>query len=162
MLALPFLATAALLHPSPARLLAAFALVLALLLLREPLIILARQRWVWRDTHEETAAARHFALAMGVVAILAAVAAIPGGAWPVALVCGLGAGGLMAVSILLAVRNRQHSVLFQVIGSVGLAGSSLAAALASGAIPGWVWLLWAASALHGAAAIPLVHAFECK
>jgi hypothetical protein len=158
MVMLPFLATAFLLHPAPARLLAAFLVVMALFLLREPLIVLARQRWVWRDAHAETGQARRFALGLSVLAILAALAAIPREAWPLALVCGAGAAVLMGVSIILAVRNRQHSVPFQVIGAVGLAGSSLAAALASGGVPGWAWLLWGASSLHGAAAIPLVHA----
>ena len=138
--------------------LAAFLLVLTLFLMREPLIIIARQQWVWRDEHEETALARRFALALGVLAMLTAAVAIPRIAWPLALACGAGAAALMAISILLAVRNRQHSVLFQTIGSVGLASSSLVAALTSGTIPGWTWLLWGASALHGASAIPLVHA----
>ncbi len=158
MLLLPFLATATLLHPSPLRLFAAFLLVLALFLMREPLIIIARQHWVWRDEHVETARARRFALALGVLTMLTAAVAIPRIAWPLGLACGAGAAALMAISILLAVRNRQHSVLFQTIGSVGLASSSLVAALTSGTIPGWTWLLWGASALHGASAIPLVHA----
>ena len=158
MLLLPFLATAALLHPSPKRLVAAFLLGLARVLMREPLIILARQQWVWRDEHEETTSARRFALALGVLAMFTAAAAIPRNAWPLALTSGAGAAALMTISILLAVRNRQHSILFQTIGSVGLASSSLVAALASGTIPGWAWLLWGASALHGATAIPLVHA----
>jgi len=158
MLLLPFAGTAILLHPAPGRLVAAFALVLALFLLRGPLIILARQQWVWRTPREETAAARRFVAVGGVVAAACAVIAVPRPAWPLAAVCGFAAALLMSISILLAVRNRQHSVAFQMVGAVGLAGSSLVAALSSGAIPRWAWLLWAASALHGAAAIPLVHA----
>ena len=159
MLLLPFLATALLLHPAPLRLIAALVWVMALFLVREPLIILARQQWVWKMPHEETGPARRWVIALGLTIALAGAGAIPASAiWPVAAACGFGATALMAASIWLAVRNRQHSVPFQVLGSIGLAGSSLAAALASGAIPGWAWLLWAASALHGAAAIPLVHA----
>ena len=142
MLVLPFFASAALLHPSPMRLIAAFVLVMALFLLREPLIVLARQRWVWRTQHEETAPAGRFALGLGVMAIAGAAGAIPASAWPVALACGLAAAKLMAASTYLAVCNRQHSMLFQALGSIGLAGSSLAAALVSGSIPRWTWLLW--------------------
>lgn len=158
MLLLPFLATAALLHPAPVRLLAAFVLILSLFLVREPLIILARQWWIWRTPHEEARAAARAVPILLAVASASAWAAIPRHLWNLAAACGAASAALMATSITLAIRNRQHSVAFQALGSVGLAASCLAAALAAGDVPRWVWILWAASALHGISAIPIVHA----
>jgi len=158
MLILPFLATAVLLHPAPGRLLAAFVLVPALFLLREPLIVLARQRWIWRTPHEEARAAARALPGLGVVAAAAAYVAIPLPLWTLAGACGAAAASLMAAPVVLAVRNWQYSVAFQALGSAGLAASCLAAAMAAGEVPRWVWILWAASAFHGISAIPIVHA----
>lgn len=158
MLLLPFLAAAWLLHPSWPKLAAAFVLVMALYLSREPLIVLARQRWVWRTPHEETAAARRWLLALTPLTVAAGPLAIPRSAWPMAAICGVGATVLMAISVWLAVRNRQHSVLFQAIGSAGLAASALVVALGSPPVSSEAWIVWAASALHGISAIPVVHA----
>lgn len=158
MLLLPFLATAVLLHPAPARLLASFVLVLALFLLREPLIILARHWWIWRTAHEEAHAAARATPLLLALAATAAVLAIPRPLWTLAAMCGAVAALLMAASVTLAVRNQQHSVAFQALGSIGLAASCLAAAMSSGEVARWVWMLWAASALHGISAIPIVHA----
>lgn len=162
MLVLPLVAAAALMRLHPGPMVIALLLVLSLFLLRAPLIILARQRWVWRDAHEETALARGATLLLAVTASFAAIhilVDLPRAVWPAAIACGIGAFVLMAISVWLAVRNRQHSMLFQTVGSIGLAGSCLAVALAAGqAIPIAIWLLWGASALHGITAIPIVHA----
>lgn len=167
MLALPFLSAAFLLRPPASRLIPAFVLVLVVFLLREPLIILARQRWVWRDEHAETGLARKAVWALGVVALGQAAwlaREVPREVWPAAIGLGAAAAALMGVSIWLAVRNRQHSALFQAIGSVGLAGSAMGVALASAmpgqraAVPWAIAILWGAFALHGVAAIPIVHA----
>ena len=162
MLVLPFLSAAALLRLPAGPLFTALVLVFALFLLRAPLIVLARQQWVWRDLHEETQPARSAVLLFGVTASLAAIPillGLPRSVWPVAIACAAAATGLMAVSIWLAIRNKHHSILFQAVGSVGLAASSLTVALAAGnTIPFAIWLLWAGSALHGVAAIPIVHA----
>lgn len=162
MLFLPFVAAAALLRLAAGPLFAALVLVLALFLLRAPLIVLARQKWVWRDLREETAPARSATLLLAVIASFAGITILlelPRAVWPVAAACGAAASGLMIISIWLAVRNKHHSVLFQAIGSVGLAASSLTVALAAGRpIPLAIWIVWAGSALHGVAAIPIVHA----
>lgn len=158
MLTLPFLAAVYLLRPDPLRAAAAFIAVMALFLVREPLIVLARQRWVWRTPHEESAAARRWLLVLAPVLAAAGWVAIPRQAWGLAAAMGAGAAVLMAASIALAVRNRQHSALFQAIGSIGLAASSLAAGLTQPPLAASAWIVWAASALHGVSAIPVVHA----
>lgn len=158
MLILPYVAAVYLLRPDPLRAAAAFVLVMALFLSREPLIVLARQRWVWRTPHAEAAEARRWLLVLVSVIIAAGLAAIPSGARPMAALFGAGAAGLMAISISLAVRNRQHSALFQSIGSAGLAASSLVVGLIAPPVDAAAWIVWFTSALHGISAIPVVHA----
>ncbi len=158
MLVLPLLAAAYLLHPPPGRLLASFVLVMALFLSRAPLIVVARQRWVWRSPHEETAEAWRWLRVLVPAAAISGFAAIPSESWSIAANCGVGAAVLMGLSVWLAVRNRQHSILFQAAGSAGLAASSLVAGLAAPPLSATAWILWASFALHGISAIPVVHA----
>lgn len=158
MLLLPYAAAVWLVAPHPGRAAAAFVLVMTLFLVREPLIVLARQRWVWRTPHAESRSARQWLLVLAPLMAVSTLVAIPPLAWPMAAAFGSGASLLMAASIALAVRNRQHSALFQAAGSTGLAASSLAVALTTPPVDISAWIVWGASALHGISAIPVVHA----
>lgn len=159
LLLLPFASAVVLLEAWRAEVVAGLVLVLCLLLLRGPLIVLARQRWVWRVEKPETALARVAVWSLGGVAALAAVPML----WVVPLellvAMGAGAGGFLAAGTWLAVKNRQHSVVFQTASAVALTGSAVVPGLVvGGTVPVVVLWLWALQAVHAAAAIPLVHA----
>lgn len=137
---------------------AALGAVLAVFLLRAPLVTLARQRWVWRERREESAEARRWLLWLG------PCLAVFGGwllwEWGWAAVwMGAAALGLTGGAVWMTVRNRQRSAWFQVLSSAGLAFSAVAAARAAmGHFPLWSWVLWGLCGLHGACGVLVVHA----
>jgi hypothetical protein len=132
---------------------------LAVFLIREPLIVEARQRYVWKDARPETTAARRSLMAFGALAALS-------GAWLIALAppawlfaLGLLAAGLTAAYLYGALHNLQRSPLLQIAGAVGLAASALLPYLALGRQPDErLWLLMAAQVIHGAGSVLVVHA----
>jgi hypothetical protein len=140
-------------------LVAAAAAALAVFLLREPLLVMARQRYIWQDVRPETAAAWRSLLVFG--ALLAA-----SGAWLLALAplawlaaLGLVAAALTAVSIYAALHNLQRSPLLQIAGSIGLTASALLPYLAAGRVPDEaLFLLMGAHMIHGAGSVLVVHA----
>jgi hypothetical protein len=137
---------------------AAFAMLLVFVI-REPLLILARQAWVWRDRRPETKKACR--LLLWEMLLLAACAGVLLSAVSVQALLLL--GSLAAVMTLIAVwmtlNNRQRSVALQSASAFGLASSALFAALViQNRIPGWATLLWGLMAAHSLATILVVHA----
>jgi hypothetical protein len=134
---------------------AAFAAIAA----KDPLVILARQHFVWKQTHSETAPARRWFAGWSV--LLCASGMVLLAASPLKAVLALGAG-VAAFSILVVVvnvKNRQRSTLFQIASAAALTSSSLATSLsATGAIQRWCWWLWLLLALQTTAGILVVHA----
>lgn len=136
----------------------ALGCVVLAFLVREPLLVLARQKWVWRDPHAETAAAR-----MQVIWQLAAIAICAGlltFAWPLKALLGLGgaAGALTILAVTMTVHNRQREVWFQALSATGLSASGLAACLAvTGRVPSWGWSWWLLHAVHFWTGILVVH-----
>jgi len=134
---------------------AAFAALAA----KDPMVVLARQHFVWIQQHPETAIAlRWFA---GWCVLLAASGLILLASWPFTATVSLGLGvGLFSVlAIAINVKNRQRSTLFQIVSTFALTSSSLAASLsATGAIAPWCWTLWLLLALQATAGILAVHA----
>ncbi len=137
---------------------AAFA-ALGVFLLREPLIVLLRQHYVWRDRRPETAAARRTTLLFApVVAVSGLILLIR---LPLAWVAGLGGLGaaLLAAYLYGSLRGLQRSTLLQGAGSIGLTASAALAWLAAGRRPdatlGWLML---AQWLHSIGAVTTVHA----
>jgi hypothetical protein len=136
----------------------ALAAVVIVFILREPLIVLARQRWVWRDVHPETAFARKYVLAE--CALLACAGAALLLAWPWWLLISLGgvAAALIAFAVYMTVKNRQRSIVLQLLSALGLSSSVLAACLAVNlAIPGWAWWFWGLHAAYFLAGILVIH-----
>lgn len=136
----------------------ALACVLLAFLVREPLLVLARQRWVWRDSHPETSAARMQVIwrltSLGIGAVLLAVA------WPLKALLGLGgaAAALTILAVMMTVHNRQREVWFQALSATGLSASGLAACLSvTGSIPSWAWSWWMLHAVHFWTGILVVH-----
>jgi hypothetical protein len=132
---------------------------LAVFLIREPLVVVARQRYVWKDKRPETAAAHRSLAAFGALAALSGawlMALAPLG-WLIAL--GLVAAGLTAAYIYGALHNLQRSPLLQIAGAVGLTASALLPYLALGRLPDErLLLLMAAQVIHGAGSVLVIHA----
>jgi hypothetical protein len=138
---------------------AAFAAAFAALAAKDPLVILARQRLVWKQLHPETpVAAVWFA---GWTLLLALSGAVLLWAWPLkaTILLGLGVAVFSVLAVAVNVKNRQRSSLFQIGSAVALTSSSLATSLsATGTIQPWCWWLWLFLALQAAAGILVVHA----
>jgi len=154
----PFLAAAILANQWTWLLLPALGLILFGFLLREPLIVLARQRFVWRAPNPQTpVAARWLAVeSAGALLCLAVLAA----RLPLVELALLAAAAL-ALTILavwLTIQNRQRSIPLQIVSAAGLATTALLALLTTnGTIPTWGRLLWGVLSAHGAASILVVH-----
>jgi len=158
MLLQPFLGAIIVLRRFDWELIPAFAAVVLVFLIREPIVTLARQRLVWRTERPETAVARRYLMIE--LALLAIAGAVLLFAWPVWILVALGgsAAALTALAVWMTVRNRQRAVWFQAVSAAGLASSALAACLAvSLAIPAWAWWFWGLHAAHFLAAILVVH-----
>lgn len=159
MLLQPFAAALIVLHRLAWPVLPALAAVVLVFLVRDPLTVLARQRWVWRDKRPESE------LAMRYLAIESVLLASAGGAlalvWPIwilALLAGA-AGALTILAVYMTVRNRQREVWLQALSAAGLSSSALAACLAvSRAVPTWGWWMWGLHAAHFLGGILVVHA----
>lgn len=131
----------------------------AMFLLREPLVVLARQRWVWREPHAEAERAKRW------IALLVPLMVISGGlllyrwqfSWLIAFA--IGSVAMAAYATWMTVHNRQRSVWLQIASSAALTSTGMAAAISlnDGAAP-WAWWLWLLSAAQAAAAILVVHA----
>ncbi len=138
---------------------AAFTAAFAALAAKDPMVILARQWMVWKQPHSETPiAARWFA---GWMVILALSGLVLLWAWPPreTVLLGLGVAAFSVMAVLVNVKNRQRSTLFQIASAVALTSSSLAVSLsATGRIETWCWWLWLFLALQAATGILVVHA----
>lgn len=136
----------------------ACGLVLLGFLLKEPLITLARQRFVWRQPMPETPLAVRWFVIESMLILLCLAALFRSAPW--AELSGLAGAGLLltVLAVGLTVKNRQRSMLLQIVSAAGLCSSALLAALAAvGEIPAWAWALWAILTAHAMTSIPVVH-----
>ena len=159
MLLTPFFCAAILLRQFSWMELVALVAIGCAFAIKDPLVVMARQRFVWKQEHAETRKARRSAAIE--VAILGAcgLALVLTRDWRPFMVLFLAAGAFTALAITVNVRNRQRSEWFQVASAVALTSTSLAACLsARGTIANWCWLLWLLSALQATAGIFVVHA----
>jgi hypothetical protein len=139
--------------------LATLAAAFSALAIKDPLVVLARQRFVWKQRHPETAAAIRWFI--GWVVVLAVSGLVLLFAWPVkataAMALGVAVFSLLAVFVNL--KNRQRSTLYQIASAAALTSTSLATSLsAAGTIKPWCWWLWLFLALQATAGILVVHA----
>lgn len=159
MLLQPFFAAVIILHRPMWTIVPALAAVVLVFLIREPLIVLARQRFIWKTPHPETPlAVRYVFIELGLAAAAGAALWI---VWPWWLLAMLGVLAAMftRLAVDMTIRNRQRAVWFQALSAAGLASSGLVACLAIAAgIPRWGWWLWALHAAYFLAAIQVVHA----
>jgi hypothetical protein len=132
--------------------------LLGVFLIRQPLLVLGRQRWIWTQPHPETAAAKRWLA--GLLVVLAATSMVLAGRWgvPLLLLFGVGAAVLTGLAVWMTLHNRQRSVWLQAISAAGLSASALAASLSTaGELRTWAWWLWGVSAAHSVAAVLVVH-----
>ena len=138
---------------------AAFTAAFAALAAKDPMVILARQKLVWKTPHAEAkGAARWFA---GWTLLLALSGMVLLMTWPLkaTIALGAGVGAFSILAVMVNVKNRQRSTLFQIASAIALTSSSLATSLsATGTIQAWCWWLWLFLALQAAAGILVVHA----
>src|SRR5579862_714434 len=138
---------------------AALAAVLTVFALQDPLLVLARQRWVWRQPHPEARAALRWAAVEAIVIVISGLALASTGPLVLYALLFLTAAAFSALAVWVNVRNLQHATLFQVSSALALTSASLLAALsATGTIPGWSLKLWMLLALQAVAGIFTVHA----
>lgn len=138
-----------------ATLTAAFAALAA----KDPLVVLARQRFVWKQRRPETATAVRWLA--GWATLLAASGLVLVATWPFKILAAMGCGlGLFfALAIAVNVSNRQRSTVFQIASAAALTSTSVATALsATGGIAPWCLWLWLLMAMQATAGILVVHA----
>ena len=139
--------------------LATLAAAIAALAAKDPMVVLARQGFVWKQRHPETMIAVRWLAVWIAVLILCGLVLVH--AWPLTAIMalGLGIGVFSAAAVAVNVKNRQRSTLFQIVSAAALTSSSLATSLsATGSIAPWCWWLWLLMAMQAAAGILVVHA----
>ena len=159
MLLTPFVAATVLARTARWQQAAAFAAVAVAFAMKDPLVVIARQRWVWKEAHPETQAAMHWLAAETAIVAVGGLALLATGPVIAYSVLFVGAAAFLALAVWVNVRNRQRAALFQVASALALTSTSLAAALAAtGTVPSWCWRLWFLLAVQAAAGIFTVHA----
>ncbi|MCC6292513.1 MAG: YwiC-like family protein [Bryobacterales bacterium] len=137
----------------------ALAAAAAMFLVREPLVVLARQRWLWRDAKPETPVARRWVATLAPV--MAACGVAMAARWRLSWVIAFGAGAvaMTAYAVWMTLQNRQRSVGLQIISAFGLTSTGMAVAMSlENTVPQWAVWLWLLSAAQAAAGILVVHA----
>jgi len=159
MLLTPFVAATVLARTARWQEAVAFAAVAVAFAMKDPLVVIARQRWVWKEAHPETQVAMHWLAAETAFVAVGGLALLATGPVIAYSVLFVGAAAFLALAVWVNVRNRQRAALFQVASALALTSTSLAAALAAtGTVPSWCWRLWFLLAVQAAAGIFTVHA----
>ncbi len=159
MLLTPFFAAAILLRGFYWPEFVALLAVAAAFALKEPLVVLARQRFVWKHEHAETRAATEAAFVLATILLSAGVTLILVRDWRQLALFMLGATVFTVLAVSMNVRNRQRSQWFQIASAGALSATCLVACLSAiGHIPDWCWFLWVLCALQAVAGIFVVHA----
>jgi hypothetical protein len=159
MLLTPFCAAAMLARVVRWQEAAALAAIVCVFMAKGPLVVLARQRWVWKQRHPETAVAMRWIATELSVMLACGLALLATGPWPAYLLLFGGAAAFSGLAVWVNVHNGQRGTAFQVASAVALTSTSLTAALAAtGSIPRWCWWLWGLTAAQSAAGIFTVHA----
>jgi len=159
MLLTPFFAAAILLRKLYWPEFVALVAIACAFAIKDPLVVMARQRFVWKNEHPETKAARRSVLIQTLLLALCGVTLLLVRDWRAFIPLFLSAGAFTVLAVVLNVRNKQRSECFQVVSAFALSATALTASLsAENRIPKWCWALWLLCALQAAAGIFVVHA----
>jgi hypothetical protein len=134
---------------------AAFAAISA----KDPAVLLVRQKFVWKRRSPDSTAATTWLLAWSILLIASALVLLA--TWPLKAFLAMGAGiaAFAGIAVLVNLKNRQRSTLFQIASAAALTSTALATCIsATGSIPGWCWGFWALIAMQTSAGILVVHA----
>jgi hypothetical protein len=160
MLLQPFVAGALLGRTTDPLLLPALLAVLTMFVMREPLLILARQRFIWKDHHPEADAARRALLYESTLLIACGALLISGIPLLIMTALGSAAALITVLAVYMTLKNRQRSVLLQSLSALALGSSTLLSGYL-GTRNIWdqrTWALWLLLSLHFLTGIFLVHA----
>ncbi|MCS6953242.1 MAG: YwiC-like family protein [Bryobacterales bacterium] len=137
----------------------ALVAVLGIFLMQEPLLVLLRQRYVWKERRESTADAAFsltWLLPLWTVSVGILFWRLP---WQPLVALGLLAAALAGLRAVFTLSNRQRFVLLQLLEAAGLSSTALLAYLCAGrGLPRAAWLLWGVFSLHHAAALFVIRA----
>ena len=138
-----------------ATLTAAFAALAA----KDPLVVLFRQQFVWKQLHPETRTAARWFVLWAALFCGSGLALLVSWPWKASVAMGAGLVAYSVLAVVVNVKNKQRSTLFQVASAAALTSSALACAIsATGTVPAWCWWLWGLLALHATVGILVVHA----
>lgn len=132
---------------------------IAALSAKDPMVVLARQRFVWKQRHPETTVAMQWLAGWMAVLILCGFVFLY--AWPLPAIAALslGAAAFSVLAVVVNAKNRQRSALFQIVSAAALTSTSIATSLsATGSVQPWCWWLWLLMAMQASAGILVVHA----
>ncbi|HVO98125.1 MAG TPA: YwiC-like family protein [Bryobacteraceae bacterium] len=159
MLLTPFLSAAILARQVRWPELGALVAIVCALAIKDPLVVIARQRLVWKQEHSETRTAMRYAAIESVILAGSGLVLVAARGWVPFLPLFLGAGFFTVLAVMINVRNRQRSEWFQVASAAALTSTSLVACISvRGSVADWCWWLWLLCALQAAAGIFVVHA----
>src|SRR5579883_1024311 len=130
MLLTPFFAAAILLKQVYWPEIVALVAIACAFAIKDPLVVIARQRFVWKQPHPETGVAWRSAVAEFAVLAICGVALLAVRDWRPFIVLFIGAGAFTILAVTLNVRNKQRSEWFQVASAAALTATSLAGCLA--------------------------------
>jgi len=129
MLLTPFFAAAILLRQVYWPELVALLAIACAFAIKDPLVVIARQRFVWKQEHAETKLAKESAVVESLLLVACGIALVLARDWRPFMPLFLGAGAFTVLAVTLNVRNRQRSEWFQVASAVALSATSLTACL---------------------------------
>lgn len=154
----PFVAGAILAREWHWTVLPALAAVMGVFVLREPLLVLSRQKYIWREQKPESADARWSLLVECAALALCALLLLARVPWQVLGVLGAAVSALTGIAVYMALRNRQRSVALQSLSAFGLSVSAVIAGYAAtGNWQGWMLPLIVLHGLHSLSGIFAVH-----
>src|ERR1039458_1375070 len=109
--------------------LATLAAAIAALAAKDPMVVLARQGFVWKQRHPDTMIAVRWLAVWIAVLILCGLLLVH--VWPMAAIMalGLGVSVFSAAAVTVNVKNRQRSTLFQIVSAAAPTSSPLARSL---------------------------------
>lgn len=126
---------------------------------KDPVVLLLRERLVWRRAHADGPAALKWTAIWSALLIASGIVLLLTWPWIATLSLAVALGAFSALAVWVNVKNKQRSTLFQIISAAALTSSSLAMCLSAlGRITPWCWWLWALLALQASTGILVVHA----